>query len=224
MNLRERYYQMLENGYDNEDGDYDEEEIDIEGAKRKKKKKKKGGCCGGVKSKMLPTYQKMLHAIAVHNRKPGTKKYKVSVGSSRLAVEKAYKKIKGMKGGAPIVRNKDMDEAFSLITKSTPFNSGDNLRLIKNIKAGWPIGDQEDFINAVLDGKIKTTQGLKRYYDENTPMIDQLEEPFEDSVVDRNIRCNYNKETMSLCRRISKLEREFKKKYDRDVANSAFSL
>lgn len=222
MNLRERYYQMLENGYDNEDGDYDEEEIDIEGAKRKKKKKKKGGCCGGVKSKMLPTYQKMLHAIAVHNRKPGTKKYKVSVGSSRLAVEKAYKKIKGMKGGAPIVRDKDMDEAFSLITKSTPFNIKDNTDIIKDIRDTWPIGDQEDFINAVLDGRIKTTQGLKRYYDENVPLENVLEEPFEDSVVKNKIRCNYNKETMDLCRRISKLEREFKKKHGKDVAKSAF--
>lgn len=223
MNLRERYYQMLENGYDNEDGEYDEE-IDIEGAKRRKKKKKMGGCCGGVKSKTLPTYQKMLHAIAVHNRKPGTKKYKVSVGSSRMAVEKAYKKIKGMKGGAPIVRSKDMEEAYKLIEKSVPFNIKDNLDIIKDIKDTWPVGYQEDFINAVLNGNIKTTQGLKRYYDENAPLENVLEEPFVDSVIKNKIRCNYNKETMDLCRRISKLEREFKKKHGVEVAKSAFIL
>ncbi len=224
MNLRERYYQMLENGYDNEDGDYDEEEIDIEGAKRKKKKKKKGGCCGGVKSKMLPTYQKMLHAIAVHNRKPGTKKYKVSVGSSRLAVEKAYKKIKGMKGGAPIVRNKDMDEAFRLITNTPPFNSASATKYFIKILQDWPISDKEELVNKILDGKIKTIEQLKRYFDTNAPLENVLEEPFEDEVVDRTIRCNFNKDTMDLCRRVSMLEREFKKKHGKDVAKSAFSL
>lgn len=218
MNLRERYYQMLENGYDNED-DYDiDEEIDIEGAKRKKKKKKIGGCCGGVKSKNLPTYQKMLHAIAIHNRKPGTKKYKVSVGSSRMAVEKAYKKIKGMKGGAPIIRNKDLDEAYKLLKTSRPFTEEDDWKIVKT----WPISDQQDFIDSALMGKIKTKEQLKRYLELNAPLENALEEPFEDNVLSKNIRCDYNKETMDLCRRISRLEREFKKKYDKDVAKSAF--
>lgn len=228
MNLHERYLQMANRGYGDEyDEDYDEDvDIDIEGAKRRKKrkttkKKKKGGCCGAGGMEGGASYKSMQKAIAAHNRKAGTKKYQV-IGLTKSEIKRIYNKIKGKRGGAPVTRNKDLNEAYDLIMRSVPFNTGDNVRLIKNIKASWPVGDQEDFINAVLSGRIKTTQGLKRYADENAPLENIFEAPFEDEVLDKNIRCNTNKETMDLCRRLSRLEREYEKEHRRKVSKSAF--
>jgi hypothetical protein len=221
MSLRERYLEMMNNQYDDEI-DYDDEIIDIEGAKRRKKRKtKKGGCCGaGMEGGA--SYQKMIHTIAVHNRKPGTKKYDVGVGSTKTAVTKAYNKIKGKRGGVIAARQKDLMETYKLIMESYPFNEVENNKRFQRILKNWPLADQEDILNNIITGKIKTTQQFKRYIDENAPLKDVLEEPFEDDVESRNIRCNYNAETMSLCRRISKLEREFERKYKKVVDPSAF--
>lgn len=222
MDLRAKFNRTM--GYDNYDDDvYEDEVVDIEGAKRRKKKrstKKKGGCCGAGMSGGA-SYQQMIKAIAAHNRRPGTKKIKAGVGSTKAAVTRAYNKIKGRRGGAPITRNKDMREAYKLIVSSPPFNSQSGLDTVAAIQS-WPVTYQEDFINAALDGKIKTATQLKKYYNENQPLDQRLEEPYELDVYDEVLPCNYNEESMAMCRKIKKLQLEFKRKYGVDPENAVF--
>lgn len=219
---------MANQAYDDED-EYDDEDIDIdiEGAKRRKKRKKtkkskKGGCCGGSGMEGGASYQQMIKKIAAHNRKPGTKKYKAGVGSTKAAVKKAYNKIMGKRGGAPVTRNKDMEEAWRLITNTPPFNTHAASRYFIKVLSDWPIGDKEELIRRILDGKIKSVEQLKRYVDENAPLENIFEEPFEDEVLGKNIRCDTNKETMDICRRLSRLEREYERKFKKPVSRSAF--
>lgn len=221
MNLHERYLQMVNRGYDDED--YDEDvDIDIEGAKRRKKrkttKKKKGGCCGAGGMEGGASYKSMQKAIAAHNRKAGTKKYQV-IGLTKSEIKRIYNKIKGKRGGVIQSRPKDVAAAYELIKDVSPFKNSPD---VASIKANWPLSDQIRFLEKAISGKIKTHQELKRYVDEELPLVDALEEPFEDEVAGRTIRCNYNAQTMDLCRRLSKLEREFKKKHVGVNIKSAF--
>lgn len=222
MDLRAKFNRTM--GYDNYDDDvYEDEVVDIEGAKRRKKKrstKKKGGCCGAGMSGGA-SYQQMIKAIAAHNRRPGTKKIKAGVGSTKAAVTKAYNKIKGRRGGAPITRNKDMDEAYKLILSTQPFISVDGQVIVDDIKS-WPIPYQEGFINAALDGKIKTITQLRKYFNENQPLDMRLEEPYELDVYNEVLPCNYNEESMAMCRKIKKLQLEFRRKYGVMPENAVF--
>ena len=212
MNIKQKYVDMLNNGWNNDkDNDEYDEEIDIEGARRRKKSvsKNKGGCCGsGMEGGV--TYQKMIQAIAKHNRKSGTKKINAGVGSTKAVVLRAYNKIKGKRGGVSLVRPKDLEDAIVLISKKEPF-SKDLLSMSKI--DGWDAPSIVSFVEDALSGRIKTVNQLKRYVDENTPLDVRLEEPFEDDVVGKSIKCNYNKETMDLCRRISRMENAYRRKY-----------
>lgn len=223
MSLKQKYIEMLNNGWSNDEYDDDEVDIDIEGAKRRKRKvsKKKGGCCGG-EIEGGATYQKMIQAIARHNRKSGTKKINAGVGSTKAVVIRAYNKIKGKRGGVTISRPKDVVDSLILIRRAAPFNTlAAKNEMDKMID--WETPSIVNFIEDSLSGKIKTINQLKKYIDENTPLNVELEEPFEDGVVDKTIRCNYNKETMDLCRRISRMENAYKRKYGANsLENSAF--
>lgn len=202
---------MMNDQYDDENDYEDDEIIDIEGAKRRKKKKtKKGGCCGGMTGGV--TYQQMIKKIAQYNRKKGTKKIAAGVGSTKAAVTRAYKKIRG---GIPNVGRVDKyDDMLDALNKRVPFS--EDTGIIDNIKT-WPVSDIESFIDAAISGRIKSLNGLNRYVADNYPTVNVLENPDVDNVSKKYIRCDYNAETMDLCRRLSKLEREFERKYNQKI-------